>query len=459
MTANNSSGGAISRSEQPISPHVFARCMQPFFPMESAPTIAVAVSGGIDSMALCWLLHEWARNNNATIIPITVNHKLRKEADEEVRFVASIMQSWSLKHITLDISPDQYQGNLQASARHNRYALMEQWCHEHNILHLATGHHLDDQAETYLLRLQRGSGVEGLASMPSIQYLHQLRLIRPLLSFPKSRLRATLESASVPWIEDTSNCSLHYDRNRLRHALDTPSTPGHMHKRVAMSAFACGSSRAAQEEWAATLACKYISISPLGYATLARDIFKENATIVAMIVSKLLHTIRGSKTQPRRENIETILPYFHAPSHKKSTLHGCIIHYSKTLDAFSIFRDSAMIEEEIPLPCPTQIRWDDRFSLNITASSLSSTAVIKALGKSGYHHIKPHLNNHDATIPPEAIMALPALWQLEDVVYVPYILENSKADIALHALFSPCNALSRTAFAFHKYQSPGCLDE
>ncbi len=179
-------------------------------------TVAVAVSGGLDSMALAACLRQL---KNPSIIALTVDHGLRPAAGAEARQVALWMQTLGIEHHILTGHCDAHESNLQNAARNLRYALMHEFCEHQHIQSLMLAHHLDDQAETMLMRLARGSGLKGLAAMEVVSYHQDLRLIRPLLEFPRKMLKDYLTAIGQGWIEDPSNHHHHYDRTKIRTAL------------------------------------------------------------------------------------------------------------------------------------------------------------------------------------------------------------------------------------------------
>jgi tRNA(Ile)-lysidine synthase len=171
----------------------------------------VAVSGGPDSMALLWLM--------ASLLPgqvwaATVDHGLRKGSDEEARMVASFCNREHVPHSTLrPASP--IKGSLQAAARAERYQLLEQWRDANALDHIVTAHHADDQLETIVMRLNRSSGVGGLAAIRARNGV----ILRPLLGWRRADLVDLALENDLPFIDDPSNSDNRFDRARLRQAL------------------------------------------------------------------------------------------------------------------------------------------------------------------------------------------------------------------------------------------------
>lgn len=186
----------------------------------------LAVSGGSDSMALMHLYaeriaHPWEsfRGTIGPVVVATVDHGLRAEATEEAAFVARLAAAHGFEHVTLRWEGDKPSTGLQAAAREARYALLFAEAKRRDFSRVVVAHTLDDQAETVLMRLARGSGPKGLGGMLSRATRDGTSLERPLLDVPRARLRATLRADGVPWIEDASNADERFLRVRLRRIL------------------------------------------------------------------------------------------------------------------------------------------------------------------------------------------------------------------------------------------------
>jgi tRNA(Ile)-lysidine synthase len=180
---------------------------------DEGPRLGLAVSGGSDSLALL-VLGEAAFPG--AVMAATIDHGLRPEAAEEAEFVASLCRRLNVPHEILR-PPEPIAGNLQSSARRARYALLEQWRGDHGLDWILTAHHLDDQAETLLMRLNRGSGVGGLAAIRAVNG----SVVRPLLGWRRAELEAIVARAGIAPIQDPSNEEERFDRVRMRRWLQT----------------------------------------------------------------------------------------------------------------------------------------------------------------------------------------------------------------------------------------------
>ena len=170
--------------------------------------LGVAVSGGPDSLALLLLAHAgWPGQVEAA----TVDHGLRRESADEAAFVAQVCGILAVPHAILK-PPQPIEGNLQSAARQARYALLEEWRAARGLDWILTAHHADDQAETLLMRLNRGSGVGGLAGVRAVNG----RVIRPLLGWRRAELASIVADAGIESVADPSNTDTRFDRARLR---------------------------------------------------------------------------------------------------------------------------------------------------------------------------------------------------------------------------------------------------
>ncbi|WP_456718910.1 MULTISPECIES: tRNA lysidine(34) synthetase TilS [unclassified Bradyrhizobium] len=189
-----------------------------FAGLARAPAIVLAVSGGPDSVALMWLAARWRRTlaQGPRLVAVTVDHGLRPEAAREARDVKRLARSLDLPHHTLRWSGPKPSTGVPAAAREARYGLLAQAARKHGATHIVTAHTRDDQAETLLMRMLRGSGVAGLSAMARETERDGIMLTRPLLDISKARLIATLKKARIGFADDPTNRDPSFTRPRLR---------------------------------------------------------------------------------------------------------------------------------------------------------------------------------------------------------------------------------------------------
>ena len=178
--------------------------------------IAAGVSGGADSLALVLRLNDWAKQNGRRIVALTVEHGLRDESAAEAQYVAKLMAEFGIEHHILPWVGDKPDTGIEEAARKARYDLLAEWCKANKVRVLATGHHLRDQAETFLLRLIRGSGVYGLSGILPVSERGGLIIVRPQLDKTPDELRGYLRERGVRWVEDPSNQNQDFLRVKIR---------------------------------------------------------------------------------------------------------------------------------------------------------------------------------------------------------------------------------------------------
>lgn len=178
--------------------------------------IAAGVSGGADSLALVLRLKEWADAEGCRVVALTVDHRLRKESVEEAAYVGEVMARFGIEHHVLVWTDEKPENSIEEAAREARYRLLGEWCRKNGVKVFATGHHLRDQAETFLLRLIRGSGVDGLSGILPISERQGLVIIRPQLGDEPEMLREYLKKRGVDWVEDPSNENSDFLRVKVR---------------------------------------------------------------------------------------------------------------------------------------------------------------------------------------------------------------------------------------------------
>jgi tRNA(Ile)-lysidine synthase len=189
-----------------------------FADWKAAPALLLAVSGGPDSIALMWLAARWrgALAHGPRLVAVTVDHGLRTAAAAEAREVKRLARTLDLEHRTLRWTGPKPATGLPAAARSARYRLLAKAARESGATHILTAHTRDDQAETLLMRILRGSGIAGLAAMARESERDGVLLARPFLDVAKSQLIATLEKAKLGFADDPTNRDPHFTRPRLR---------------------------------------------------------------------------------------------------------------------------------------------------------------------------------------------------------------------------------------------------
>jgi tRNA(Ile)-lysidine synthase len=310
---------------KPLTAREFAQRIDRFGPFERRPEIAVAVSGGPDSMALALLLDRWARGRGGRAIALTVDHGLRAESGAEARRVGRWLEARGVRHRVLVWRGVKPKRGMQAAARAARYALLAAWCRRHAVLHLALAHHRDDQIETFLMRLGHGSGLDGLAAMPGIAERDGVRLLRPLLGLDKARLVASLVAMRQDWIEDPSNANPAFERVRLRCRRRALERAGFRAAAILRTATALARARAATARHIDALLVE-AAMAPERLARLPGDWLAGAPRPIGLrALARLLLAVGGADYGPRLERLERCYDWLVAGKGRARTLGGCLL--------------------------------------------------------------------------------------------------------------------------------------
>lgn len=294
--------------------------MQDFFVrhgIEKA-TIAVGVSGGADSLALALSLQEQGKK----IVALTVDHGLRSESKSEAEYVASIMQKFGIEHHILTWDGEKPQTGVEEAARQARYNLLFGYCHQHNIKYLATGHHRRDQAETFLLRLSRGSGVFGLSGILPLSERDGITIIRPQLDLSPDDLKKYLIAKNVSWVEDPMNNITDFVRVRIRKFLPQLQDIGIDEAKLAQTAATLQHTRGFLQKLCDKFVSDYVrwygsKVASISLANLA-DCDEE---ISRLVLGELIRLVGGGNYSPEAESVHRIIA--EGENFKGCTLGGC----------------------------------------------------------------------------------------------------------------------------------------
>ena len=274
-----------------------------FAPLSGETQLLAAVSGGPDSIALLAMLHAWAQQTGRPVLYVaTVDHRLRSESAKEAAGVGSLCAGLGLPHRVLVWHDGDKASALQAQARAARYALLAAYAQELGGAALVTAHTLDDQAETLLMRLARGSGPAGLAGMRPRSLVGGTVLYRPLLKVPKARLVATARAAGLPIVLDPSNGDRRFERVRWRDRLPPLAEAGLDAQRLGAFARRMARVDEAIEHRVAVVAQDRLvrrnNEASLPFAALLEE---EPLEVVLRLVSRMIDTGSGPERLERLE--------------------------------------------------------------------------------------------------------------------------------------------------------------
>ncbi len=268
----------MAAAADPVTADEFAAAMARLGPWDAARKVAVAVSGGADSLALAVLAQGWGDP-----VALIVDHGLRPGSAAEAEAARAALAARGLPARILRIDGLQPGPGMPARARAARYAALTAACHAAGLVDLLLGHHAGDQAETVLMRQRRGSGPAGLAGMAALAEADHCRLLRPLLGMAAGRLRAVTLAAGLAPAEDPTNHDLRFTRARLRREIGGDAA--HLLQLAARHAAA----RAMAEREAAAELARRVSLYPEGFAVLSPGALRTDA------LAALLRSLSGRR--------------------------------------------------------------------------------------------------------------------------------------------------------------------
>lgn len=395
--------------------------------------IAVAVSGGSDSMALLHLAYCFAQEHKISLLAVTVEHGLRSESTQEAMAINQFLEKQNIKHYILVWEHGPITSNIQAQARSARYKLLSEFCHSHNCKHLLLGHHQDDQLEHYFLRKERSSGIIGMAPISATRKINNLTLVRPLLTFPKSQLLCYLEVQGWPFWEDPSNQNADYRRNFWRIKAAQLSKEERLNILKELSLYE------KQAQWLnkkiSDAFQKLVTITPLGSARLEWDQWsaldkeiKWRLTIeVAIRISGVLDKWKGSE-------VTRLVEKFSSLEAKPTTFHGLVWEIAFG-QVFCCREPAAVPKTNYAIAPYESLYFDGRWYIENNTSRILyvSSGEIKTLAQ--FIKLVPELNSYAKMhkVRARELLTLPLL-RLENFYYLPHI-SNMPAGIVVE--FSP----------------------
>lgn len=374
--------------------------------------LGVAVSGGGDSMACLDLMVWHGAELGFPVRAVTVDHGLRAEARDEIALVAGYAAARGIAHDVLTWSWDRA-GNLQAAAREARYRLIADWAKGAGVSTVALGHTETDVAETFLLRLKRKSGLDGLAKMERRFERQGITWLRPFLNMPREMLRAYLVRQGINWADDASNEDLRFDRVKARQIIDALEPLGIGTDALATVSHNLFVAKSALDHYLQDAGSRYVEeiagdlLLPCGLVEDDRQIPMET---LYRLRAAALRWVGGGAYMPRSDGmIEMDVALTTAKTH---TLGGCLIRRE---DGARVAERRWRVTREYNavkgLACPTDQLWDGRWVLQ---GPHAHDLEIRALGDA----VKD-TPWRETSLPQQSLFASPAVWRRNTLIAAP----------------------------------------
>jgi tRNA(Ile)-lysidine synthase len=367
--------------------------------------LAVAVSGGADSMCLAFLSKKLLKDTD--IIALIVDHGLRSESAKEAKLVQKRLSRLAITSHILKWSGKKPTSNIQENAREARYDLLTKFCKKNKINCLLTAHNFDDQAETVLMRVYRGSGIDGISGMKAHSSYNSVEILRPLIGIKRTDIESYLKTNKIKWVDDPSNLNERFDRVKIRKLLRSLDDTDVWLERLNL--LASNSARSADfinSEVEKTFK-KFVHIDKLGFMSLRFTDFNSlHQEIALKILVKILGMFSGNIQQPRLQNLLKLENSIR--NNEDCCLSGVEIKHIK--DNIYFIREFKAIKSKV-----INGIWDNRFKV--------SNQPVKALGADGWKQIKSLVEVKDCPHI-KVIYSLPAVIKNDRIIFVPFILKS-----------------------------------
>ncbi len=343
-----------------------------FSSLSNYAAFALAVSGGGDSMALMHMIASWRDANEITsdIVILTVDHGLRADSEQESSFVNRAAAALDFEAHVLTLEGLGAGPSLQERARNERYQLMSAFLETRGINVLVTAHTLDDQAETFLMRLARGSGADGLAVMSERRALFGLEIVRPLLSLRRSELREWLASRDVKYFDDPANEDLDFERVRVRNLLNQLEADGlNISRGIGRSAKRLQRVRAGLDEMTTAFIETSCVVNPSGVIALQEEKFRELQAEFQLRVLQRIIKWAGGQSFVRYSKLEQAHTHILGLGAEKFAFGGAIID-GREPGRLLFYREAShhALEEIVVQPGGSAI-WDGRIRVQLACSA------------------------------------------------------------------------------------------
>ena len=405
--------------------HQFNKTLQDNIATIQNNKVAIAVSGGVDSMCLINLTKAWADDNNIEIVAIIIDHGLRKESQIESEVTRSFLEKKGIEvHVGQLDSKKIKAGNIQQNARDLRYEYMGNYCKEKRINNLLVGHHKNDQAETVMLRILRGSGVDGLSAMDTVSNKNGVCILRPMLSFSRADIEKYMKSQNWQWVEDPSNHDEDkFERVRIRKLLAEYAGKDDLVSRLCLLSNNMRRTKTfikkVEQETISNI-CKFSLLGDVSFNK--HDFIQLDEEIALRVLRELLIKISGNSYVPRLNSLQQLYSKMIAGNFNNTTLSGCEVILKG--NSFCLLRELVSVQDKAEINVNRVVIWDNRVEVQVKQKNL----YIGALGQGGYDQLKQMLK----TLPHSKwLYPTPAVFDQNGILQQSIIMPALNKDIEM----------------------------
>jgi tRNA(Ile)-lysidine synthase len=399
--------------------------------MQKAEKIAIAVSGGADSMCLTHLLAGWCKENNVELHALIVDHGLRAESSQEAESVKLFLISEGISTHILKWKNAKPKSDIQNQARIARYNLLTQHCKEHSIKHLFVAHTLNDQAETILMRIIRGSGIDGISGMAPKTTLGCITILRPLLKIDRNQIEQHLLNVGWPWVNDPSNLNHKYDRIKVRSILNNYEKEfknQDLYKRLSLLAQNARTTKKYLSKRVNIAWKKYISINELNYLEVDNAVYNLPQEIKQRLFVRAFKYLNPKANTPRLCSLTRAITELRVLTSTTKTLMGCLAQKSteRTTICLEFGKNPLTLDLKI-----NEVNIWYNFKIIVSKEGL----VAKPLGKNGWEYLKELGFTKKPKTPIAAIHSMLSIYDGDLLVSAPqinFITPNINIDISIN---------------------------
>jgi tRNA(Ile)-lysidine synthase len=382
-------------------------------PLAACRHVGLAVSGGSDSVGLMLLAARAGLGGQTTVL--TVDHGLRPQSGAEAGRVVEWARGLGFDAEILRWEDPKPRTGVQERAREARYRLMADWCARRGADAVATGHTLDDQAETLLMRLARGSGVDGLSAMPATTMRHGIAILRPLLGVERRRLARLAVQSGHDFIADPSNDDPAFERVRIRRAESTLAALGLTRGAIGLAVRRLQRARVALDAATDRLQATAVTVAPEMYAIIDASAYGQAAEELRIrLLSRLLAAMGGASEAAELSQIERAAAWLAGGQGSARTLGGCRIHHRP--NHFLVGREGGrMTTAPVSVEQGETVLFDGRFRVRVERAP-PGPLRLEALGKAAGTRLE-----RPASLPAFVFETLPAVIHGGEVAAVPHL--------------------------------------